>query len=91
MLAESGTKLVGIIADGTGDSMPPPDSTLAFNYSVREGSLPMVIININPAARILLEAVKASSKASRPIFYAESLQQARKILQAYIEGQEADD
>lgn len=86
MIAISGTTLIGIIADDSEDSMPPQDATLAFSRALRNGRVPTVVVNISPASRILLEAARTSSKANRPVFFADSIPQARKILQAYTEG-----
>lgn len=85
IIEESSTKVLGIIVDDSSDAMPPQHATLAFNHMMREGRLPIVIVKINPAARILLDAVRKSAKTERAIFFADSLEQARKILQAYSE------
>lgn len=86
MLAEAQTELIGIIVDDSHDAMPPSTAVLAFKRMMQEGRSPLVVVNINPAAHILLEAARASSKSNRPVFYADSIPQARKILQAYTEG-----
>lgn len=85
MLHETGTELLGIIIDDSRDSMPPQAATLAFARTVREGRSPIVIVGVNPAARILLDAARKGYKSLRPLFYANTLDQARKILQAYAE------
>jgi hypothetical protein len=86
MVAESFTQLIGIIIDDSRDSMPPQETVLAFGRTVREGRIPLAIVGVNPAAGILLEAARRGYQSTRPIFYADSLDQARKILQDYAEA-----
>lgn len=85
MIIENRAKVIGIIIDDSQDAMPPQHAVLAFSRLMRDGRLPIVVVKANATARILLESARTGSKSERPIFFADSLQQARKILQAYSE------
>jgi hypothetical protein len=81
MIEESSAELIGVIIDDSRDSMPPKKAILAFGRTVREGQLPIVIVGITPAAKILVESARRAYKSVRPLFYVDNLEQARKILQ----------
>jgi len=85
MLTETNSEVLGIIVDDSRDAMPPQHAVLAFRRALREGRLPIVLVKISAAAKILMESAQKSDASERPIFYTDSLEQARKILQAYSE------
>lgn len=90
MMKETSVELIGVIIDDSRDSMPPRKAILAFGRTVREGHLPIIIVGVTPAAKILLESARRGYKSVRPLFYADTLEQAREILHTYAEQSQDD-
>jgi len=81
MIQESPNRVSGIIVDDSRHAMPPKDALMAFRRTVKEGTLPIVIVSIGHTGRILMKVVESAFQKERPIFYVETLDAARTLLQ----------
>ncbi len=80
MFKETTNRVIGIIVEDNPRVVPPKGALDAFRRTVKEGTIPLVIVGQGQLAKMLMKVVETTYNPSRPIHYTKTLDEARNIL-----------